>query len=325
MHMTSPHSGLEMMATTYSDPLEVLAKIPDSGRLLLLLDLDGTLAHKVKDPTMAFVLPESASALVRFTRSPDISLAFISGREASWIERLVGPAALHPSVVLYGGHGTQKRQGGSTDFEFNHGEKWAPQIQQLAGEVVQSLRSEGSPVKEDPSSPDQGLYVEQKLSSGGLVIHWRSAPQMEQVARQVFEHCLAPLTSIAAPSHILEEGDSILEAKVVGYSKGTAAKEQISAHSPDFIVVAGDDITDLAMMSTVAEQTKADFLIICVGSREVQASLCDKDKFVRVKSPNEVAQILEGICERRSLPPVADFDSLTMSPYFRNHFFGKES
>src|SRR5215207_1232647 len=98
-----------IMATDAGGPTEVEPEqaIPASrlaGRpLLLMLDVDGTLAPIAPRPSLARVPDETRRVLVSLATQPEVSVALVSGRAARDAQSVVGVA----NLWTIGNHGAE--------------------------------------------------------------------------------------------------------------------------------------------------------------------------------------------------------------------------
>src|SRR5687767_13130078 len=74
-----------------------------SGRLVLLLDFDGTLAPIVDDPAQAAIPPETRTELERLMGMAGVTVAVVSGRGLGDVR---GRAAI-PGIAYAGNHGME--------------------------------------------------------------------------------------------------------------------------------------------------------------------------------------------------------------------------
>ena len=310
---TAPRS---LSNISYSPASEVLSKIPSTGRVLILADKDGTLDAKISNAEKAFVLPETVAALIRLTSDLDIKIVINSGRELEWLEKLTGPLAETQGVTLWGGHGHQRKVPGQPELTRSIGDKWTAALNSTAATLVSDLQDAGYRVKNDPSE-DAGFSVEVKPAVGGLVIHFRSEPTLVDVAEKAFLKVVTPF--LAEGSHKLEAGDMIFELKLKGRDKGAVAADEMDIHKPEFVLVLGDDTTDLDMSREVMKSGVRS-LTVFVGDRPVSEDIASSPSFMRVSDPSVIREILDGLCERRGVANSIDMTSLQMSTYYREEF-----
>lgn len=301
----------------YVSPDSVAALVPATGSVLVLCDKDGTLDFKVPNPELAFVTPEASMALVRLMDNQDFDVVAISGRDVEWLQKLMGPAAVHPEMTLIGGHGHQRKSRGSDQVEMTVDSRMQMLLEDTAAQVVATLRGAGHLVKDRPSD-DPGLCMEIKV--GSIALHYRTAPKSEEQARATF----GALTQefVDAGTHKIEDGDCVIELKLKGKNKGVAADEEMARANPDFVMVLGDDTTDLDMMRSVAASGRPHVLVF-VGDRPFKPGEVDGISVMRVKDPDEIKALFGTIAENREIPPVATpVADMAMDPYYREHCLG---
>jgi trehalose 6-phosphate phosphatase len=211
-----------------------------TGRLVLLLDFDGTLAPIVDRPELAAMPEPTRHALERMMARTGVEVAVVSGRGmADARER-----AAIPGIAYAGNHGMEIRGPG---IERIHPEAAAarPVLERAAGELRETL--EGIP----------GAFVEDKELT--LSVHFRLAPrdrldELHAIVRRVVD----PLDGVH-----LTEGKQVIEVRPnVDWNKGKAVLfllEQMRPPPGAPILYFGDDRTDedafraLAGLSASAE------------------------------------------------------------------------
>ena len=194
--------------------------------LVVLLDVDGTLAPLAERPEAARVPDSTRDVLRRLQRAPGVHLALVSGRAAADARRLVGLDGLW----AVGNHGAEVVS--PDDVVEIHPEvaAFAEAVAAAYADLADELRSL------------RGVLVEDKRWS--LSIHTRLAdrdavPTVERaVERAAREHGLRVML-----------GKEIYELRApVGVHKGTAVwalAERLGATGRDASVMfAGDDVTD---------------------------------------------------------------------------------
>ncbi len=89
------------------------ARIGKADRLLLMLDVDGTLAPIAPRPEDARVPASTQATLAELARLPQVTAVFISGRAVLDVRRFVGIDRAH----YFGSHGRQRMRPGSGRVE----------------------------------------------------------------------------------------------------------------------------------------------------------------------------------------------------------------
>jgi trehalose 6-phosphate phosphatase len=196
-----------------------------TGRLVLLLDFDGTLSPIVARAEDAQLLAGNGVALNRLRRRSDVDIAVVSGRALADVSGRVGIQGL-----LYAG---------------NHGmEIEGPDVHEIAPEAVE-LRPQLETARERIAAGLQGVrdvWIEDKVLT--LTVHHRQAdpadePRIREVVGEVVE---------AEPRLHLTSGKKVLEVRPrIDYHKGTAVRFLLRHIDPppgSPILYIGDDRTD---------------------------------------------------------------------------------
>lgn len=186
----------------------------------LFLDFDNTLVDLASRPESVVVPPGLISSLQRLQHAADGALAIISGRPLEQIDHFLAPLRLPAAGV----HGVERR---SADSRMTH--LPTPSIEHLLAYL-------------DPLvAQHPGLLLEVKR--GALALHYRRAPELEQVCLQAMTAALQQQTGFT-----LLRGKMVVEAKAAVADKGSAIAAFMQ--EPPFIgrrpVFIGDDFTDEA-------------------------------------------------------------------------------
>jgi trehalose 6-phosphate phosphatase len=194
--------------------------------LVLLLDVDGTLAPIVSRPEDAAVPEETRRTLSALASRPDVRLIIVSGRAAADARRLAGA----PGAWTIGNHGIETiAPDGSLAID-EHAAEFQPKIAAAARRLRQQLG--GVP----------GVLIEDKTWT--LSVHYRLAdPAAEPRVREAVESA-----ADAAGLRVLG-GKMVVELRPpIDVHKGTAALALVRRLVPDSeaaaILCAGDDRTD---------------------------------------------------------------------------------
>lgn len=209
----------------------------DPGRALLAFDFDGTLAHMNPDPEAVSLVEESASALEQLT-GLGVDLALISGRPVDTLVRL-GRLQERPAfsqATILGQYGIER-------LDLATGERRIPPI----------------PVEIDRARPElaqlvadhPGAYLEDK--GRALAVHVRRMPDPEAAQAALSE----PVHQLAERHGLqVEPGRLVWEVRAASADKGDALRELIRQHQPRAVLMAGDDLGDLAAFAALAEAAK---------------------------------------------------------------------
>lgn len=196
---------------------EAIAKL--DRPLLLALDVDGTLAPIVEDPSKAGVPDEVARTLARIARE-DIVLAIVTGRDPDQLARMIDL----PSAWRVTEHGR---------------ELWAPGEEESDAEPV-TVEACDRLTRFAAWSRALGAHIEQKAAS--VVVHVRelatrdpdaAAAALERARERAIEEGL-----------FVREGRAVVEASVTQADKGKALERLADRVGAASVVYAGDDLTD---------------------------------------------------------------------------------
>jgi trehalose 6-phosphate phosphatase len=219
----------------------VVALRADREQALVALDLDGTLAPIVGEPSAARALPGTADVLSRLgTR-----VAVVTGRPAADAVRLGGLEHV-PGLVVLGQYGA---------------ERWS------AGAVTATAAHPGVAVARAALADlPAGAWLEDKGLA--VVVHVRRAEDPVALLEE-----LRPRVSRVASDAGLEvhPGRMVLEVRPPGHDKAGALRSLLDP-LPSALVVAGDDLGDVPLLEA-ARDSGVPALLVCSGSDEGPAAL----------------------------------------------------
>ncbi|MET0928358.1 MAG: trehalose-phosphatase [Aeromicrobium sp.] len=246
------------------------AAVADPARTLLALDFDGTLAHIVDDPTLAFAHPASVAALSRLGAVLG-QVAIITGRPVRQALELGGFAdrAGLERLVIYGQYGAEKWD--AADRSASEPER-PEAIARLAEVLPGWLAERGAG---DARLEDKGLAI---------AIHTRG------IDPGVIHDLAGPVAELAADLGLaVEPGRQVIELRGPGHDKGDALREIAAALGARHVIFAGDDLGDLPAYDAVDElrATGVDGLLICSASTEQDALVARAD--LVLDGPDDVA------------------------------------
>jgi trehalose 6-phosphate phosphatase len=189
--------------------------------LAVFTDFDGTLVDIAETPDAVHVPSNLTEQIDRATREFDHAFAVITGREIADIDRFLSPLQL----PIAGAHGSQRRRADGS-------------IEELDDELIAGAE-EIARAMEPLMVSHPELLLEPK--SGAVALHYRQAPDLADICRQMLEDVLAD-----HPQYSLVEGKMVYEARPIGFDKGAALRafmqeEPFQGRTPIFI---GDDRTD---------------------------------------------------------------------------------
>jgi trehalose 6-phosphate phosphatase len=198
-----------------------LAPPPPALDWCLFLDVDGTLVELTDTPSQTVADPEIRSLLQEVTERLGGAVALVSGRKIETLDELFAPLKL-PAAGL---HGVERRRAGGAIQGASF----------VDSQLDQARASLKALVEAHP-----GTLLEDKDRT--LAVHYRLAPQFEQIMRQSIIDIAKPLGT----NYHIQSGKMLFEIKPRGFSKATAIKafmkeSPFSGRQPVF---AGDDLTD---------------------------------------------------------------------------------
>ena len=231
-------------------------------------DVDGTLADIQPRPELVFIPPRSLAALEQLSAN-GIPVAVVSGRPISQLDALLTPLQLPAAGV----HGAERR---SATGEL--------QNLTLDNDVFEAIQRElAQACAEHP-----GLTLENK--GVAFALHFRLAPELEEIARGVAEDFVARYGEVLA----LQPGKCVFELKPRGASKGEVIRTfmqeaPFAGRTPVFI---GDDLTDEAGFTVVNE----------LGGVSIKVGTGPTEAMQRLASVEAVAVWLDGLQSTLSEP-----------------------
>jgi len=187
----------------------------------LFLDVDGTLLDIVERPEDVDRHEVDLELVAGLQRASAGALALISGRSLAMLDEMFAPLRL-PAA---GQHGVERRDAQGR----RHRHRFPAEV----------LRPAAAGIR-DFAGRHRGLVFEDKGCS--VALHYRLAPQLEDVAREVVHKAAAAIGS----SVEVQGGKMVVELKPAGTDKGRAIEAfmqepPFEGRTPVFL---GDDITD---------------------------------------------------------------------------------
>jgi trehalose 6-phosphate synthase/phosphatase len=200
-------------------------------RRLLLLDYDGTLTPFRSRLDKARPGEEILSALRDLSRDPRNEIVMLSGREKTSLDRWFGEL----SIDLVAEHGAWiKLKGGDWELASSLKNKWKGDIKPVLERYVDST---------------PGSSLEEKDFS--IAWHYRRADPALGSARA--RELSSDLVNRTANLDLqILQGSKVVEVKSASVNKGIAASRWLS-DGRDFILAAGDDVTDEDLFSVLPE------------------------------------------------------------------------
>jgi trehalose-phosphatase len=206
--------------------------------LLLLLDIDGTLAPIAPRPELAIVPPETQQVLRELAELPGVHVAFVTGRSAADGRRLAGVE----TAWIIGNHGMELAPPGQHARARVDVEPFESRVANAAARIAQLVSDRGW----------SGVLVEDKRLT--LSVHYRLAtrriiPELTDTVAQIGEELGLRTTA----------GKEVLELRPpVAVDKGTASLELAerlgATDEPASLFAAGDDLTDEDLFRLLRER-----------------------------------------------------------------------
>ncbi len=217
---------------------------------LLLLDYDGTLVGFHENPNKAVPTETLLNLLEDLSKKEGIDVVLISGRPHEFLEQYFA----HLNITLVAEHGLFLKNP-STEWNEKKG---------MSGEWKEHLL----PVLDTFTDNTPGTFIEHKKNS--LVWHYRKADPELGIARSV--ELKTVLSSLLPNDLTLLDGNKVLELVPANINKGVVALDIFNSKDYDFVLVAGDDVTDENMFMNLPSEV----FKIKVGKKKTVA-----DYFIR--------------------------------------------
>ncbi len=252
--------------------------LADPSGTLLALDFDGTLAHVVEDPDLAFAHTHAVDALARLGGALG-RIAVITGRPVRQAIELGGFAG-RPGLerlLVCGQYGAERWDAETGEVEVPEA---PPAVRELVELLPGWLAERGAP---EVRLEDKGLAV---------VLHTRG------LAPGLIDELTEPLGAVAAERGLtVEPGRQVLELRAPGHDKGQVLQEVADAMAARQVIFAGDDLGDLPAFDAVDRMRAAGRggLLICSASPEQDALVARAD--LVLDGPDAVAAWLGGLAD----------------------------
>lgn len=245
-----------------------LDRIAGTPRLLVALDLDGTLAPLRDDPMTARIPPEARAAIQALAALPDTEVAIVSGRSLRDL-RVIAEHDDGSPVHLAASHGAESWRPGERAEPDAGPDPAAAAATDAARRAIADLT---------------GPWIEPKRM--GFALHTRTADAgPAAIARDRIDSLMAD----RAPAWRRRTGHDILEFAARPEGKDTALADLRRRTGATAVLYAGDDVTDEDALASLG----AEDLGVRVGDGPTAAS-------VTVPDPPAVARMLAGLARRRA-------------------------
>ena len=216
---------------------------------LLAFDFDGTLSHMNDDPEAVTMVEATAKAIGQLA-GKGVRVAIVSGRPVDALVRL-GELEGRPgfeNAVLLGQYGVER-------LDMRTGEKRDPAPPSSIGEAKAEL--EGL-IEQFP-----GVHLEDK--GRALGVHTRTAPNPQETLEEMEEQ----LRDVAERHDLkVEPGRFVWELRDQAADKGDALSELVEEFHPKVVMMAGDDLGDIAAFNYLDSLQDVFTVKVVSGSKE---------------------------------------------------------
>ena len=200
-----------------------------SLRRLLLLDYDGVMTPIVARPELAKPSTDVRNLLYMLGSDTHTTCVIVSGRDHETLERWLGDLP----IALVAEHGLWQKEEGIWHLTSNVAVDWKSQIRATMERSVRTL---------------EGSFIEEKYASVGF--HYRGAD--ESLADNVVQRLVYSLgVDVEAYNLRILHGKKVVEVIAAGVEKGEAIRPWLKKENWDFILGAGDDVTDESLFATL--------------------------------------------------------------------------
>jgi trehalose 6-phosphate phosphatase len=254
---------------------EIRQRVEQAPALALFFDFDGTLAPLAEHPDVVYLQEPVRQKLQKLQAWPDVSLAIVSGRELSDLQKHVNL----PGVIYAGNHGLEIS---GPNFAFV--EPKVLEHRPALAEMVDALSRRLQPIK--------GAWVENKGLTATVHLRNVAEEDLEEARRQIN----VTLANTGHPFQ-LTAGNKVFDIRPrVYWNKGDAvAWIRAQAAQPGALAVyVGDDTTDEEAFAALTDD-----ITIKVG--DVRESLAQ----YRLANPDEVQQFLGWLADEKEAHSLA--------------------
>ena len=200
-----------------------------AGKRLLILDYDGTLAPLRKQPEQAVPETRLMEILEELCRTPGNTVAVCSGRDRATLDGWLGDLP----VLLAAEHGAFYKEDGVWHSVTQRFPEWTRELLDIL---------------ERTTSQTPGSRIEQKQTA--LVWHYRNSDAWLADLRE--KQLINALMPVCARMDLnIMRGNKVVEIKSSDQNKGTEVMRLVAKDRYDFILAAGDDVTDEDMFSVL--------------------------------------------------------------------------
>lgn len=250
---------------------DILASLPATKELLVLVDFDGTLSEIVAAPDLAVPVEGAADAIHRLGHLCPV--AVVSGRPVRDLRRRLTP---EPHITLAGGHGTEVAHPDGRVDALVDPDLVGPVLDEIEGQLKEVV------------DVSLGWLVERKPAS--IAVHHRQVADPGQTLLKV-RHVLDDHAE-TPPGFVVSDGKAVTELRPRGVTKGTVV-DRLSDSAPErHLLVIGDDVTDEDAFRA-ADSRGGTTVVVDPGARESVASF-------RLTGPSDVVHLLAALADRSS-------------------------
>ena len=211
---------------------DIQNKFHKAKKKLLLLDYDGTLVRFHHKPEAAVPKNEILETLKALSQIDNTSVAIISGRDKKFLEKWFS----NLDIILFAEHG---------HFQKKFNKKWIEKIQKDSDWKKNFL-----PIFQDFTDRTPGTFIEEK--SNCIVWHYRKTDP--ELANDRVVELKTVVNSLISENLIMMDGDKAIEITNVNINKGSAVNSLLNEKEYDFVLCAGDDISDENMFINLPEK-----------------------------------------------------------------------
>ena len=217
------------LAPDFVQPLEnanILLEYGLASQRLMLFDYDGTLTNIVPNPCDALLGEPVFDELRKLASHPKNTVWIISGRDRYFLEKEPGRVT---ELGLIAEHGAFLRYPGTTEW------------QDIRGDVNMGWQDRVESVMRTYKVAYPLSAIERKSSS--VVWHYRNAKLASKLPAEELKTELETTLGSNDPVEV-KRGKCIVEARLNFINKGHIASRLAREYEPNFVLCAGDDVTD---------------------------------------------------------------------------------
>lgn len=211
---------------------QIVSQFKNAQVRQLFLDYDGTLVPFARHPREAIPSSNLISLLESLTINPRNQITIISGRDSNVLDEWFN----NMPVTLVAEHGASIRRV-NQNWEHN-------------SDIDQSWKVSVRPILELFTQRSAGSFVEEKNHT--LAWHYRNVDSELGFTRS--RELLDNLYHLIHNANLqIIDGNKVIEVRVAGIDKGSAARKLLQQSNPDFSLAIGDDKTDEDMFRALQD------------------------------------------------------------------------